>query len=275
MSDRTYRSTVFGEAAEHYDAVRPGYFESTIDGVLAYADLRDLPAVEVGAGTGKATVHFAARGIPIVCVEPDPRMAQVLRRNTAAHPAVTVEISRFEDWSPGERRFGLLYASASWNWVDPAVGWTKAYESLVPGGAVAILGNPYRVADRALLADLAAIEENRGIPGGGHADDLAHDPEPLDPDATDLEPHDRRRWPAEQITDDPRFTDVRVLHTSEPRTFTTAEYLAYLASISAYRITPEPTRARAFADIAALLDSRGGTITLLLLNGAILARTAA
>jgi SAM-dependent methyltransferase len=275
VSDRTYRSTIFGEAADHYDAVRPGYFDATIDRVLAYADLGDLPAVEVGAGTGKATAHFAGRGIPIVCVEPDPRMAEVLRRNTAAYPAVSVEISRFEDWSPGERRFGLLYASASWNWVDPGPGWTKVYESLVPGGAIAILGNPVRVVDRVLLAELAAIDETCGIHDGGHADDLAHDPGLLDPEATDLEPHDRRRWPADQIDDDPRFTDIRVLHTAESRTVTTAEYLAYLASISAYRILPEAARARAFTEIAAALDARGGTTELSQLNGAILARTTA
>lgn len=38
-----------------------------------------------------ADAYDAARGLPIVCVEPDPRMAEVLRRNTARYPRVQVD----------------------------------------------------------------------------------------------------------------------------------------------------------------------------------------
>ena len=36
--------------------------------------------LEVGAGTGKATVLFAERGIPVVAIEPNAKMAAVARR---------------------------------------------------------------------------------------------------------------------------------------------------------------------------------------------------
>ncbi|MFG2235780.1 hypothetical protein ACGFNX_38250 [Streptomyces sp. NPDC048723] len=72
-------SQVFGEVAELYDAARPGYADALAAEVLAYADPGGRTAVEVGAGTGKATVAFAALGTPVVCIEPDPRMAEVLR----------------------------------------------------------------------------------------------------------------------------------------------------------------------------------------------------
>ncbi|MDX6331951.1 MAG: hypothetical protein QOI83_4334, partial [Streptomycetaceae bacterium] len=69
------RSKLFGEVAELYDAGRPGYSDAMVTEVLAYAALGDRAAVEVGAGTGKATLPFAALGIALVCVEPDARMA--------------------------------------------------------------------------------------------------------------------------------------------------------------------------------------------------------
>jgi len=68
----TERATIFGEVAELYDAARPGYADALAGEVLAYAGLGGRAAVEVGAGTGKATVAFAAQGIPLLCVEPDP-----------------------------------------------------------------------------------------------------------------------------------------------------------------------------------------------------------
>lgn len=61
--DRT-RGRVFGEVAELYDATRPGYPQPLVREVLAYAALGGRAAPEVGAGTGKATVPFAAAGTP-------------------------------------------------------------------------------------------------------------------------------------------------------------------------------------------------------------------
>jgi len=48
----TLPGRVFGEVADVYDAARPGYADALISHLLAYADLRDGAAVEVGAGTG-------------------------------------------------------------------------------------------------------------------------------------------------------------------------------------------------------------------------------
>ncbi|OKI53684.1 hypothetical protein AMK15_28620 [Streptomyces sp. MJM1172] len=92
------RSQVFGEVAELYDAARPGYSNELVADVLTYAALGDRAAVEIGAGTGKATVPFAELGTPLVCLEPDPRMAEVLRRNTARYSGVQVEVDGFESW---------------------------------------------------------------------------------------------------------------------------------------------------------------------------------
>lgn len=92
------RRTVFGEVTELYDAARPGCSNVMVTEVLAYTALGDRAAVEVGAGTGKATAPFAALGIPLVCVEPDARMAEVLRRNTASHPNVRIKVGDFDQW---------------------------------------------------------------------------------------------------------------------------------------------------------------------------------
>jgi ubiquinone/menaquinone biosynthesis C-methylase UbiE len=51
---------VFGEVADDYDEVRPGYQAELARAVVEYAD-GPARLVEVGAGTGKATAALAVR----------------------------------------------------------------------------------------------------------------------------------------------------------------------------------------------------------------------
>ena len=86
------RRLVFGEVAELYDRHRPTYPAELIDDLVALAGLdASRPVLEVGAGTGKATVLFAQRGIPVLAIEPSPEMAAIAGR-AAAGRAGSVEI---------------------------------------------------------------------------------------------------------------------------------------------------------------------------------------
>ena len=60
MAGDRVQALVFGEVAAEYDRVRPGYPPELIDTVLSHAPA-DPTALDVGAGTGKATAMFAAR----------------------------------------------------------------------------------------------------------------------------------------------------------------------------------------------------------------------
>jgi len=80
MSEEREVRTVFGEVAEQYDAIRPSYPAALFDTVMMVGDLRaGDTAVEIGAGTGKATMPFLERGIEVHCLEPSPGMAALLR----------------------------------------------------------------------------------------------------------------------------------------------------------------------------------------------------
>ena len=109
---------VFGSAAEAYQRYRLGYPAEVAEAVLAYAERPVRAALEVGAGTGKATRLFAARGVRITALEPDPAMAAVLRRCTQGLAVKTV-VARFEDFH-SEHRFDLLFSAAAWHWIRTA-----------------------------------------------------------------------------------------------------------------------------------------------------------
>src|SRR2546427_238382 len=82
---------VFGEVADLYDRARPGYPEALVDDVLECCGLPAPRVLEVGAGTGKATVAFAARGLEIVALEPPAGRASGASR--AADPREMSAIS--------------------------------------------------------------------------------------------------------------------------------------------------------------------------------------
>jgi len=136
------RRLVFGEVAELYDRHRPTYPAALIDDLIVEAALDGSQSVlEVGAGTGKATVLFAERGIRVVAVEPSAEMAAVAAVRAGGYPGVDIEASDFEAWDPHGRRFPLLFAGQAWHWVRPEVGLPKARDVLLPGGVLAPFWN--------------------------------------------------------------------------------------------------------------------------------------
>jgi SAM-dependent methyltransferase len=265
--DDSARNTVFGEVAALYDAVRADYPAQLVTEVLDYAALGDRGAVEIGAGTGKATVAFAERGVPIVCVEPDPRMAELLRRKVADHPGVRIEQSGFESWERDGRTFGLAFAATSWHWVPEEVRWDRTYEALAPGGAVALFWNHHGVMDPEVHAGLAEIDARY---------DLTFTPHTMAgwsmSDEIEYQDDEESGWPSQAARMDGRFTDMRSKRFKTRVHYPTKRYIDYLTSISAYRIMGDEARAAVQADVAALLDNRGGGIDMVARSDLFLAR---
>src|SRR5262249_19594146 len=126
---------VFGQVAERYERVRPSYPNALVDEVTALAG--EGRALEVGAGTGKATLMFAQRGVAVHAVEPSAEMASIARRRCADFPEVTIEESDFEDYDGDRHAFALVFSAQAWHWVSPDVKYVRAREALSNGGLLA------------------------------------------------------------------------------------------------------------------------------------------
>ena len=150
MHLRRDRADSFGAVADDYDRYRPSYPLRLVDDLVA---LRPKAVLDVGCGTGKAARMLAARGLSVLGVEPDPRMADVARRR-----GLRVEVAGLEAWDAGTRRFDLITCGQAWHWIDPAVGAPKAARLLTPGGMLALFWNFDTIDDpaRALIDDVYA-----------------------------------------------------------------------------------------------------------------------
>jgi SAM-dependent methyltransferase len=227
------RGLSFGSAAEQYERYRLDYPDELVDAVLEYAKRPVRLALDVGAGTGKATRLFASRGIEVTALEPDADMAQVLGRTTRDRP-VDLVVSTFEEFDTA-CRFDLVYAGASWHWTDPARRWARAVELLVPGGVLALFGSPGELQDPVLRAAVDDIEK-QVLP-----DD---DPAVIHP------------WSWEEMTGAEGLTCCAQRDLPVVAVTYAADFVQRLATVSAYLQLGPVERAEALRRIRAALPDR-------------------
>jgi SAM-dependent methyltransferase len=236
------RALSFGAVAPAYERFRPGYPSSLYDLVMTYAGRPVRTALEIGAGTGKATRLFAGRGIAVTATEPDDSMLAELRRHVP--PTVRTRRAAFEDLNPGEH-YGLVYAAAALHWTNPSGRWSRMAALLEPGGVFASFGGPYQLTDPALAEAVRAAR----------APFLSDDDVPS-PDGTPLE-HDMQ-WPGTELQRSGLFTGVRQSVIGRRLTVSAAGYVGHLSTVSAYLELPPVVREQAYARIAAVLPETVG-----------------
>lgn len=237
MSDR---ALVFGTAADAYERHRLGYPDAVVDLALAYASGPVDRALEVGAGTGKATRLFAGRGLRVTALEPDPAMAVVLRRTTTGLPLDVVG-STFEAYAPVGPPYDLLLSASAWHWTEPVGRLDRVAAILRPGGTVALFGSSRagaRLLDPALQD--AVVRTRREVV-------------PDETRATEVRGASGRWWPGSELEEDARFADVEEHDVPRVVRRTRAEHLAVLGTISAYLVLSATEREALLGRIGAVL----------------------
>jgi SAM-dependent methyltransferase len=140
-SERERLRSTFGVDAERYNRMRPGY------PAQLFADLAQLACIgpacrvlEIGPGTGQATIALAERGCEIIAVELSQELAAVARRRLAPFPRARIAAADFEAWPLPAEPFDTVVSATAFHWIDAAVRVTKAADALAAGGALAIIG---------------------------------------------------------------------------------------------------------------------------------------
>lgn len=267
MTDAAYapeQRLAFGRVAELYDRARPSYPPATVDAVIAFGGLR-APArlLEVGAGTGKATVLFAQRGLRILALEPSPDMARLARANCAAHPEVQIVESEFEAWANTEPADALVSAAA-WHWIDPDVRYERAHAALAPGATLAALWT-FPDWDRCDLRD--PLREAYGASAPELAPDF-----PMHPASRPTRL--AGDWHAEIAASGGRFHDAAVETFPWSLRYRAAGYAELLQTHQDHILLADDRRAALLDAVGATIDAAGGTLTLPVTTHVCLARRA-
>ena len=136
----TRQRTAFEEVPELYERARPTYPEEVFDDLVALAELGEgARIVEIGSGTGKATLPLARRGLHVTGVELGDGLGAVARRKLAAFPGVEIVHADFEAWQPRAAEFDAVVAFNAFHWIDPALRYAKPAALLREDGALAVV----------------------------------------------------------------------------------------------------------------------------------------
>ncbi|MGI5440743.1 class I SAM-dependent methyltransferase [Streptomyces shenzhenensis] len=244
-SRRVRLSQTFDEDAELYDRARPGYPPELYDDLAEFAGACPGSRVlEVGCGTGQATVPLAERGCRITAVEAGPSLAAVARRNLAGTAVVQVVTTEFESWPLPEEPFDAVVSASAFHWIDPAVRMAKAADALRPGGALAVVRTQHVMGG----SEEFFIEVQRCY----ERFDPKTPPGLRPPAAADIEGRDH----AQEVGRSGRFGPTVFRRYEQDLTYTTSEYLELLRTYSGHRVLPEAARNGLLGCIASLIDGR-------------------
>jgi trans-aconitate methyltransferase len=231
------RALSFGAVAAVYERFRLGYPTELVDTVMAYARQPIRTALEIGAGTGKATRLFAQRGVTITATEPDAAMLAELRKHVPT--TVTTVPAAFEELLLGET-YDLVYAAASLHWTDPAERWSRIAALVESNGVFAAFGEPVQLADptleEAVRAARAPFLET---------DDVA----PTDGTLAGAD----MQWPGTELQQSEWFSDVQQAVVERRLTMTAREYVGHLSTVSAYLQLAAPQQQQIYDRITQIL----------------------
>jgi SAM-dependent methyltransferase len=205
--------------------------------------------LEIGPGTGQATLELARLAAEVTAIELGRELAAVLRRRLAGLDGrVRVEVGAFEEWPLPPEPFDVVASFTAWHWVDPGVRSAKAAAALSAGGALATVTTSHVRGGSVDFFDAAQECYLRWDPATEPGIQLLD--ADLIPPATD------------EADTSPDFHPAIRRRYVQELTYSTAAYLDVLNTYSGHRALPADRRAGLLADLGNLIDHQhGGSIT--------------
>ncbi len=245
QADAERLRTTFNEDAERYDRARPGYPSALFDDLAKLAGLGPgCRVLEIGCGTGQATMPLAERGCEIVAVELGPELAAVARRKLAPFPGVEVVTANFEQWPLPAAPFDVVLSATAFHWIDPAIRIEKSADALKPGGILATIATEHVAGGtEPFFADMQDCYERW---------------DPATPPGLRLEPADAIPNDPEDVTRSGRFEVPEFRRYTTDIPYTTATYIDVLLTYSGHRALGQPAQKGLLDCIAGLIDARYG-----------------
>jgi SAM-dependent methyltransferase len=247
MNERVRLRAGFDGLAQLYDRSRPTYPDALFADLVASTGIGPGKRVlEIGCGTGQASVSLARTGCELLAVELGPQLAEIAAEHLAPYPAKVV-VADFDRWTPAEAGFDLIFSATAFHWLDPATRYLRTADLLTPDGVLATVRTEH-------------------VLGGTEQffRDVQHCYRRFDPQTT----LDHGPMPADQL---PVVTDLGLDGCYEQPefrrhqwdvTYTTAEYLDVLRTYSSTFGMSAPTADGKLRCIGTLIDGRyGGRVT--------------
>ena len=239
----------FDDIVLNYDNVRPEYPAQLFADIIDFAN--PGKALEIGAGTGKATTPFLDAGYDVTAIEVGANMADFLRERFKEYNNFNVTVAAFEDVLLDDESYDLIYVANAFHWVNAEIGCPKAFRLLRSGGVFAlfryngvqaIFEDFYKEIQTVYAKHYRSYYKTSGPP----PIDVYGEPGQI-----------LRRFGFNDLKDY-GFTDITMKLYDWTKTYTADEYLALLDTFSDHRHLPEENKTELYAGIKNVILRHGG-----------------
>ncbi|WP_438445343.1 class I SAM-dependent methyltransferase [Gorillibacterium sp. sgz5001074] len=238
----------FDEDVVNYENMRPTYVQELFQDVIRFSSLNPLAeALEIGIGTGQATLPFLKTGCQVTAIELGESMARYSAAKFSDFPNFQVINQDFEGVPLEPGRYDLIYSATAFHWIPQDIGYPKAYQLLKSGGTLALFWNrPFPAREDDLHAAIQNVYER-------------YSPKLHKPGSTHKHNEDNCKNLVRTIEQyGYRDASYKLYHTA--RTFDANRYISLLNTYSDHRALPDEQRVLLEQGLEEAIRQHGGQI---------------
>lgn len=238
----------FNENEYNYDKARPDYPNELFEDIFNYVNLSESSNVlEIGIGTGQATLPFLNKGCTVTAVELGDKLAKYCQQKFAQFDNFDILNSDFVEAILPENHFDLIFSATAFHWIPKNSGYAKIKSLLKSDGSVALFWNhPFvsNTSDETNLASMAVYKKYR--------------PDDKTPTEFDISKCQEQVKKLKKYG----FTDINPKVYMRIRTLTSEEYVNLIKTYSDHNALPEEVRNAFEKAMKQAIDDAGGKINI-------------
>lgn len=246
----------FNENASNYDKYRPTYPDEMYKDIIGFSGLDDgKKALEIGIGTGQATLPFLKIGCIVTAIEIGDKLAKFTREKFKDDKNFEVINQDFESVQLDGNHYDLVYSASAFHWIPQEIGLPKVYRILKSGGVFAWFSN-----QPAPSEEHVHIHEELQKIYRRHSQFFKNEPVPS-PEAKRHQA-ERKRLDRFNALKQYGFTDVITKLYYGTRTLNAEDYSKLIGTYSDHMAMPDDIRIPFLNEIADTIEHCGGRFTL-------------
>jgi len=236
----------FNEDAKNYDTYRPLYVDELYKDILEYSGIgKESNVLEIGIGTGQATLPFLQTGCSLTAVELGDNLAAYSMNKFSAYQNMKIIQADFTEYEWKKDCYDLVYSATAFHWIPEERGCSMVRDILKPGGKVALFWNhpyPNRTDDETNVANRRIYNKYR------------HSDKPV------VEFSEKDSQEKLNMLEHYGFSEITSKLYYRTRTLKTGEYISLLNTYSDHRALPPDVKTAFDQDMKKAIDAVGGKI---------------
>ena len=238
----------FNEDAANYDKARPSYPAELFRDIIDYSGIgKSSNILEIGIGTGQATLSFLELGCSITAVELGSDLAEYSKAKFAGYDNLNIINADFIEADLKSDCYDLIYCATAFHWLPQEKAYNKIKKLLRPGATLALFWNhpfPNRADDAVNMASRRVYEKYR----------------PTDKPLIEFSEKDLEKRKTELQQNG--FENVEAKLYKRTRTLTSQEYIALINTYSDHRALPDNIKQNFEKEMLTAVNTLGGKINI-------------